>query len=184
MFSGRSEKQDGCLDLWLAEIFLTSLQKPLNRIQTNLTGSKDSTSSTNFVFFGPTEKKNKMAARPLIGWDIFKFSSETTEWNLRKLDRKQDPNVLFQDCIFGPISKQKWLSWWIRQKGGTWYSGARYVALWASCLLFSFYFTHKHDICECNGAKHHHEIPFNKVIINYYKLLFIYSSKFFLLYLS
>ena len=27
------------------------------------------------------DRKNKIAARPLIGRDIFDFSSETTEWN-------------------------------------------------------------------------------------------------------
>ena len=55
-FSGQSEKQDGCPSLWLAETFLTSL-KPLNGIQRNLTGSKISTSSAKFVFFGPISKQ-------------------------------------------------------------------------------------------------------------------------------
>ena len=32
------------------------------------------------------------------------------------------------------MSKQKFPPWLICQKGGTLYSGARYVALWASCL--------------------------------------------------
>ena len=59
-FSGRSEKQDGRPGLWLAETFSTSL-KPLNGMQRNLTGSKISTSSSKFVFFGPIGK-NKMAA--------------------------------------------------------------------------------------------------------------------------
>ena len=35
--------------------------------------------------------------------------------------------------FFGPIGKTRWPHWPIRQKGGTLYSGARYVALWASC---------------------------------------------------
>ena len=35
--------------------------------------------------------------------------------------------------FFGPIGKTRWPPWLIRQKGGTLYSGARYVALWASC---------------------------------------------------
>ena len=39
-FLGRSEKQDGRPGLWLAETFLTSPLKPLNRIQRNLIGSK------------------------------------------------------------------------------------------------------------------------------------------------
>ena len=55
-FSGRFKKQDGRPGLWLAETFSTSPLKPLNRIQRNLTGSKISTSSTKFVFFGPIWK--------------------------------------------------------------------------------------------------------------------------------
>ena len=228
VFSGRSVNQDGRPVLWLAETFSTSPLKPLKGIQQNLTGSKISTSSTKFVFFGPIEK-TKWPPRPLIGWDIFDFSSETAEGNSTKLDRKQDLNVLYQVCVFradqknkmtvlasdwlrhfrllwncwmefnetwqearsecplpsscfsgrsekqngrpclwlaetfstsplkllngiqrnftgskismsstkfvffGPISKQKCPPWPISQRGGTLCSGARYVALWASC---------------------------------------------------
>ena len=132
-FSGRSEKQDGRPDLWLAETFSTSSLKPLNLIQRNLTGSKISTSSTKFVFFGLMEKTRWPYWR-LIGWDMFDFFSETAERNSMKLDRKQDLNVLYQVCVFSPMSKQKLPPWLICQKGGTLYSGARYVALWASCL--------------------------------------------------
>ena len=98
-FSGWSEKQDGCHGLWLAETFSTSPLKPLNGIQQNLTGSKISTSSTKFVFFGPIGK-TRWLPWPLIGWDIFDFSSETAERNSTKLDRKQDLNVLYQVCVF------------------------------------------------------------------------------------
>ena len=98
-FSGRSEIQDGRPGLWLAETFSTSPLKPLNGIQRNLTGSKISTSSTKFVFFGPI-RKTRWLPWPLIGWDIFDFSSETAEWNSTKLDRKQDLNILYQVCVF------------------------------------------------------------------------------------
>ena len=90
-FSGWSENQDGHPGLWLAETFSTFPQKPLNRIQRILTGSKISMSSTKFVFFGL-------------------------------------------------ISIQKLLSWLFCQKGGTLYSGAQYVALWASCYSRGLHF--------------------------------------------
>ena len=105
-FSGRSEKQDGRPDLWLAETFSTSPLKPLNGIQRNLTGSKISTSSTKFVFFWPIGK-TRWPPWPLIGWDIFEFSSETAERNSTKLDRKQDLNVLYQVCVFPADRKNK-----------------------------------------------------------------------------
>ena len=128
-FSGRSEKQDGRPGLWLVWTFSTSPLKPLNRIQRNLAGSKISTSSNKFVFFRPIGK-TRWPPWPLIGWYIFDFYSETAERNSTKLDRTQDLNILYQVCV----SKQKCPPWPIPQKGGTLYSGARYVALWASCL--------------------------------------------------
>ena len=105
-FSGRSEKQDGCPGLWLAETFSTSHLKPLNGIQQNLTGSKISTSSTKFVFFG-LMGKTRWPPWPLIGWDIFDFYSETAERNSTKLHRKQDLNVLYQVCVFRAKRKNK-----------------------------------------------------------------------------
>ena len=105
-FSGLSEKQDGRPGLWLAETFSTSPLKVLNRIQQNLSGSKISTSSTKFVFFGPIGK-TRWPPWSLICWDIFDFSSETAERNSTKLTRKQDLNVLYQVCVFGADRKNK-----------------------------------------------------------------------------
>ena len=105
-FSGRSEKQDGRPGLWLAETFSTSPLKPLNGIEQNLTGSKISTSSTEFVFFGRIGR-TRWPPWPLIGWDIFDLSSETAEWNSTKLDRKQELNVLYQVCVFRANQKNK-----------------------------------------------------------------------------
>ena len=105
-FSGRSEKQNGRPGLWLAETFWTSPLKPLNGIQQNLTGSKISTPSTKFVFFGPIRKK-RWLPWPLIGWDIFDFSSETAKRNSTKLDRKQDLNALYQVCFFSGRSEKQ-----------------------------------------------------------------------------
>ena len=105
-FSGWSEKQYGCPGLWLAETFSTSPLKPLSGIQWNLTGSKISTSSTKFVFLGSIGK-TRWQPWPLIGWDIFDFSSETAERNSTKLDRQQDLNVLYQVCVFRADRKNK-----------------------------------------------------------------------------
>ena len=106
VFFGRSETQDGSPGLWLAETFSTSPLKPLNGIQRNLTGSKISTFSTKFVFLGLIGK-TRWSPWPLIGWDIFDFSSETAEPNSRKLYRKQDLNVLYQVCVFWADQKNK-----------------------------------------------------------------------------
>ena len=105
-FSGRSKKQDGLPGLWLAETFSTSPLKPLNGIQRNFRGSKISTSSTLFVFFGPI-RKTRWPPWPLIGWDIFDFSSETAARNSTKLDRKLDLNVLYHVCVFRANRKNK-----------------------------------------------------------------------------
>ena len=105
-FWGWSEKQDGRPGLWLAETFSTSPLKLLNGIQGNLAGSKISMSSTKFVFLGLI-RKTRWRPWPLIGWDIFAFSSETAERNSTKLDRKQYLNVLYQVCDFRDDRKNK-----------------------------------------------------------------------------
>ena len=85
------------------------------------------------VFSGWSLKK-RWPPWPMIGWDIFDFSSETAERESKKFDRKQDLNIFYQVVFFSLMSKLKLPPWPICQKGGTLYSGARYVALWASCL--------------------------------------------------
>ena len=57
------------------------------------------------------------------------------QWNLTgsKLSMSSTKFV-----FFGLISIQKWPPWPIHQKGYTLYSGARYVALWASCYMEHF----------------------------------------------
>ena len=118
-FSGWSEKADGRPGLWLAETFWTSPLKLLNGIERNFTGSKISTPSTKFVFFGLIGK-TRWPPWPLIGWDILDFSSETTERNSTKLDRKQDLNVLYQVCVFRADRKKQMAalaSDWLRHFG-------------------------------------------------------------------
>ena len=64
------------------------------------------TPSTKFVFFGPIIK-TRWPPWPLIGWDIFDFSSETDERNSKKLDRKQDLNAFYQVCVFRADRKKE-----------------------------------------------------------------------------
>ena len=63
-------------------------------------------SSTKFVFFGQIGK-TRWPPWPLIGWDIFNFSSETAERNSTKLYRKQDFKVIYQVCVFRADWKNK-----------------------------------------------------------------------------
>ena len=57
-------------------------------------------------FFGPI-RKTRWPPWPLIGWDIFDFSSKTAEQNSTKLDSKQDLNILYQVCLFRADWKNK-----------------------------------------------------------------------------
>ena len=111
-FSGRLEKQDGRPCLWLAETFSTFPLKLQNGIQGNLTWSKISTSSTNFVFFRLIGKTTWLPW-PLIGWDIFDFSSETAERNSTKLvlTGRKIPTSFTKFVFFRPIGKTTWPPW-------------------------------------------------------------------------
>ena len=62
-------------------------------------------SSIKFVYFGLIGK-TRWPPWPLIGWDIFSFS-ETAEWYLMKLHRKQGLKILYQVCVFRVDRKNK-----------------------------------------------------------------------------
>ena len=59
------------------------------------------------VYVFRVDRRNNMAARPLIGWDISDFSFETAERNTAKLKRKQDLNVLYLIGVFRAYRKTK-----------------------------------------------------------------------------
>ena len=82
------------------------------------------------------DRKNKMAALASDWLRHFRLLIWNHWTAATKLDRKKDLNVLYQVCVFWADRKNKMPPWPIRQKGGTLYSGARYVALWASCYIY------------------------------------------------
>ena len=138
-FSGRSEKQDGRPGLWLAETFSTSSLKALNGIERNLTGSKITMFPTKFVLFGPIGKQD---GRPGV-WlaETFLTSSLKPLNGIRRnLTGSKISTCSTKFVFFMPMGQQKLPPWLICQKGGTLYSGERYVALLASCLKIWTYF--------------------------------------------
>ena len=62
------------------------------------------------MFFGPIGK-TRWPPWPLIGWDIFDLSSENSDRNSTKLDRRQDLNILYYVRLFGLIGKTRWPPW-------------------------------------------------------------------------
>ena len=70
--------------------------------------------SNKFLFLGPIGK-TRWPPWPLIGLDIFDFSSETAERNSAKLDRKQALNAFYLVCVFqANREKNKMASDWLR----------------------------------------------------------------------
>ena len=93
--------------LWLAETFSTSSLKLLNRIQRNLTGSRNSTSSTKFVFFRPIGKPKWPTGLWLA--ETFLTSSlnplNEIQWNFT--GSKISMWLLYQVCIFQADQKKQ-----------------------------------------------------------------------------
>ena len=105
-FSGRSEKQDGRPGLWLADTFLTSPLKQLNRIQQKLCRKQDLNVLYQVCVFR-ADRKNKMAALAsdwlrhfrLLLWNLWMELNET--WQEA---RSQHP--LSSLCFSGRSGKQ------------------------------------------------------------------------------
>ena len=49
--------------------------------------------------------------RPSLTFHIFDFSSDTTEQNSTKLDRKQELNIFYRVCVFRADRKIRWPPW-------------------------------------------------------------------------
>ena len=107
VFFGQSEKQDGHPGLWLAATFSTSPLKPLNRIQRNLTGSKNLTSSTKFFvlcFSAPEPKALFVVRRPsVVNFSHFRLLL----WN-RWTEFNETWKFVF--CVLVHLSRRRCLS--------------------------------------------------------------------------
>ena len=106
-FSGWSENQDGRLASdWLRHFRGLLWIGWMEFNETWQEARSQHLLDTKFVFFGPI-RKLRWQPLPLIGWDIFDFSSKTTEQNSTKLDRMQDLNILYQISVFQADLKNK-----------------------------------------------------------------------------
>ena len=139
--------------------FSTSPLKPLNGIQRNLTGSKITTSTTKFVFFG-ANRKSKMATLASEWLDNFLLLLRNSWTEFNETWQEGRSQLPLQSCVFRADRKNKMAalaSVWLRHvqllfwshltefneqdgrpvrsvnKGGTLYSGARHVAFWVPC---------------------------------------------------
>ena len=115
-------------------LLLTSPMKPLNRIQRSLKESKFSASSTKFVFLG-ADPKNNMAALA-SDWlrHILTFPLKPLNGIQRNLTGSKILTSSTKFVFFGPKSEKNCHPGQSIKEGGTLYWGARYGALWASCL--------------------------------------------------
>ena len=93
-------------DLWLAESFSTSSLKPLNGICRNLTGSKNWTSFTKFLFCRSVGKR--WPPLRLISWDIFISSLKPLNGICRNFTGRKKPTSSTMLVLFGPIGKTIW----------------------------------------------------------------------------
>ena len=150
---------------------------------------------TKFVFFGPIGK-TRWAPWRLICWDIFDFSSETTEWSSTKLDRKEDLNVLYQVCVFRADWKNKigaLASDWLRHFRLLWNRWTECNESWQEAisqrpvpsLCFSDRSVNKNvrldwflkEVAHCSQV--HDMWPFGPLVCHYFYFIFFCLSKFF-----
>ena len=89
---------------------------------------------TKSVFFGPIGKKKRWLPWPMIGWDIFLLLLWNCWTGFKEIWQEVRSQHL-PSCVFQSDEKIKITALADLSKGCTVvYSGARYVALWASCL--------------------------------------------------
>ena len=128
----RSSVRPSVCPLLTFHIFSTSSLKPLNGIQQNFTRSKISTSSPKCVLSRRSEKQDGCPGLWLAG--TFSTSSlKPLNGIQRNLTGSKISTSSTKFVFFRLMSKQKLPPLLICQKKWHIDSGARYVALWASC---------------------------------------------------
>ena len=105
-FGTIGKKQDGFPCLWLAETFSTSPLKPLNKFKETWQEARSQCPLPGLCFSGRLEKKTRWPPLPLIGWDIFDFSSETAEQIQRNLTGSKISMSSTKFVFFGTIGKK------------------------------------------------------------------------------
>ena len=125
-------KKDGSPGLWLAETFRLLLWNRWTEFNETWQETRSQSPLPSLCFWA--DWKNKMAALASDWLRHFRLLL-WNPWIWRNLSGSKISTSFTKFVFFGPIGKTRWPPWPIRQKGGTLYSGARYVALWASCFL-------------------------------------------------
>ena len=131
-FSGWSEKKMAALASdWLRH-FQLILWNPRTEVNETWQEARSQRPLPSLCFSGRSEKQD---GRPGL-WLAETFSTSPLK-PLNRIQRNLTGSKISTSSIkfvfFWPISKEKFPPLLICQKGGTLYSGARYVALWASC---------------------------------------------------
>ena len=106
---------------------------------TKIDGKQDLYAPYQVCVFMADLQKTRRPPWSLIGRYIFVFCLKPHNGIQRNLAGSKISKSSTKFIIFGEIGKTKWPPWPIRKKGGILYSGARYVAFWASCFLHPIY---------------------------------------------
>ena len=135
VFQADWKKQDGCPGLWLSHfgLLLCNCWTEFNETWQEARSQRPLPS---LCFWGRSEKQD---GRPGV-WLAETFLTSPLKL-LNGIQRNLTGSKILTSStkfvFFRPMSKQILPPWLTCQKGGTLYSGALYVGLWASCFFFT-----------------------------------------------
>ena len=121
------------------------------------------------VFWADQENKMATLASDLLK-NFFEFSEMLNGIQLNFTESKILMYLTNKMCDFQVDRKPRWLSCSIRQQGGTLYSGARYVALWAPC------YTNFALLCQQRHKQEYYNVALTNFTQNFLKIHTFYME--------